>query len=237
MPFDPTRSKNKLLNLLEQTANERLLPCLKPATLRAKQVLYKPNQPIHEVYFPEDAVISLMAVMDNGDTLETTTVGVEGASWISADVGVPSFPCETVVAVAGRAHLLSVEDLGREMRENRHFRDVLTAYSHALLIHSLRMTGCTGLHSLEQRCARWILLTTDRVASGRFSITHEFLAMLLGVSRPSLSEVIADFQKRGMLAFQHGYLSIRDREALCRVSCECYEIIKHNYQQVNGNRS
>jgi Crp-like helix-turn-helix protein len=231
------RPKNKLLSALEPSAYERLVPRLKPLELRAKQVLYKPDQPIREVYFPDDAVISLMAVMNNGDTLETSTVGLEGASWISADVGASSFPCETIVAIGGTAHRLSIEELDREMRQDHHFRDVVTAYSHALLIHSLRMTGCTGLHSLEQRCARWILLTSDRVPAGRFSITHEFLAMLLGVSRPALSAVIADFQRRGLLLFEHGRLSIRDRRGLCDAACECYEAIKRFYEDASTRRS
>ena len=160
-----------------------------------KQVLYKPNQSIDEVYFPENSVICLMTVMANGDPLETGTVGLEGASWISA----------------------SIDDLDVEMRENEHFRDLLTQYSHALLIHSMRMIGCTGLHSLHQRCARWILTTLDRVSEDRFSVTHEFLAMLLGVSRPSVSVVIEDFQKKGILRAERGGLVIGSREELLRV--------------------
>src|SRR5438094_4489032 len=190
-----SRPANKLLRALSRSAFARLAPKLKPTTLRAKQVLYKPNEPIHEVYCPENAVICLMTLMKNGDTLETATVGLEGASWISASIGAPSLPCETIVAIGGDAHALNIDDLDREMKENEHFRDLLTQYSHALLIHSMRMTGCIGLHTLEQRCARWILTTVDRVSADRFSMTHEFLAMLLGASRPAVSAVIEQFEK------------------------------------------
>ena len=155
-----------------------------------------------------------MTVMTNGDTLETATVGLEGASWISASIGAPSMPCETIVAIGGEAHALRIEDLDREMQENEPFRDVLTQYSHALLIHSMRLTGCTGLHSLEQRCARWILTTLDRIDADRFSITHDFLAMLLGASRPSISLVIEQFESRGILHVQRGRLLLGDRVAL-----------------------
>jgi len=199
MDADASRPANKLLRLLDPPAYERLVPKLKTASLRAKQVLYNPNQPIHTIYFPDNAVICQMTVMADGGTLETATVGLEGASWISASIGAPSMPCETVVAIGGDAHTLDINDLDREMAENEPFRDVLTQYSHALLIHSMRMTGCTGLHTLEQRCARWILTTLDRVPEDRFSITHEFLAMLLGASRPSVSVVIENFQREGML--------------------------------------
>lgn len=200
--------------------------------MRAREILYHPNQRIHTVYFPENAVICQVTVMDNGDTLETATVGSEGASWISASIGAPSMPCETVVAIGGNAHALDIDDLDREMKENAHFRDVLTQYSHALLIHSMRMTGCTGLHSLQQRCARWILETLDRVSADRFSITHEFLAMLLGVTRPSVSVEIEQFVRRGMLRVERGQILIGDREELLEVACNCYAVIKQNYEQV-----
>jgi hypothetical protein len=195
-------------------------------------VLYKPNEPIDAVYFPETAVICLMTVMANGDTLETCTVGLEGASWISASVGAPSMPCETIVAIGGDAVVLGVRDLETDMKENEHFRDVLTKYSHALLIHSMRMTGCTGLHSLSERCARWILTTLDRVPEERFSVTHEFLAMLLGATRPSVSVVIKDFERQGLLRVSRGLVAVADRAGLYRASCRCYDVIKKNYAQV-----
>jgi Crp-like helix-turn-helix domain len=226
------RPANKLLRLLTRRAYLRVAPKLKAAVLRAKQVLYKPDEAIRAVYFPENAVICQMTVMRNGDTLETGTVGLEGASWISASIGAPSMPCETIVAIGGDANMLDIEDLDDEMRDNEHFRDVLTQYSHALLVHSMRLTGCTGLHSLEQRCARWILITLDRVSEDRFSMTHEFMAMLLGASRPSVSGVIEKFTKLGILKVQRGRILIGDRERLLAVSCDCYEVIKKNYEQV-----
>jgi len=232
MDVDASRPANKLLRLLEPPAYERLVPKLKAASLRAKEVLYNPNQRIHTIYFPDNAVICQMTVMADGGTLETATVGLEGASWISASIGAPSMPCETVVAIGGDAHTLDINDLDREMAENEPFRDVLTQYSHALLIHSMRMTGCTGLHTLEQRCARWILTTLDRVPEDRFSITHEFLAMLLGASRPSVSVVIENFQREGMLRVERGRVLIGDRDRLLKVTCDCYEVIKRNYERV-----
>jgi hypothetical protein len=226
------RPANKLLRLLEASAYGRLAPKLKRTELRARQVLYKPEQSIDMIYFPENAVICQMAVMRNGDTLETATVGPEGASWISASIGAPSMPCETIVAIAGAAHALDIHDLENEMAESERFREVLIQYSHALLIHSMRLTGCTGLHTLEQRCARWILTTLDRVSADRFSITHEFLAMLLGASRPTVSALIEDFKRRGILMVERGRLLVGDREQLLSASCDCYEVIKRNYAQV-----
>ncbi len=228
----PDRPANKLLRVLRTDAYERLAPKLTPRTLRAKQVLYKPNQPIDAIYFPETAVICQMTVMQNGATIETATVGVEGASWVSAHIGAESMPCETLVAIGGEAQTLPVDDLGRELADNPHFADVLVQYSHALLIHTMRLTGCTGLHTLEQRCARWILTTLDRVSQDRFSVTHEFLAMLLGCSRPSASLVISEFQKKGTVHVERGRIIVANRDALLEAACECYAIIKENYEQV-----
>jgi CRP-like cAMP-binding protein len=237
MALADARPSNKLLRLLEPRAYARIESKLKSVALNARQVLYHPNQAIDIVYFPENSVICQMTVMSNGDTLETATVGLEGASWISASIGAPSMPCETIVVISGGAHALDIDHLDQEMKENEHFRDVLTKYSHALLIHSMRITGCTGLHTLHQRCARWILTTLDRISVDRFSITHEFLAMLLGASRPSVSVVIEDFTKRGLLRSDRGLLLIGDRDGLLGVSCDCYEVIKRNYEQVGRSSS
>jgi CRP-like cAMP-binding protein len=108
----------------------------------------------------------------------------------------------------------------------------LTQYSHALLIHSLRMTGCTGLHSLAQRCARWILTTLDRVPQERFCVTHEFVAMLLGAHRPTISTVIESFEQSGILTKTRREIRATDRPGLLRHTCDCYAVIKANYEQV-----
>ena len=229
MRVQSNRPLNQLLNRLQPAAYDRVASHLTRTALQSQQVLYRPGEPISEIYFPESSVICLMTVMENGATLETATVGPEGASWISAVIGAPSMPCETIVAVGGDAYLLGIRNLDREMQENQYFRDVLTKYSHALLIHSLRMTGCTGLHSLPQRCARWILEAADRVGEDRFQITHSFLATLLGTHRPSVSIVIEDFVARGLLRVERGRIFVHDRNALRASSCECYEIIKENY--------
>jgi CRP-like cAMP-binding protein len=223
---------NLLLRVLKPAAYERLAPKLKPVTLKAREVLYRQNEAIHAVYFPETAVICQMTVMSDGATMETATVGFEGASWISAHIGAPSMPCQTIVAIGGEAHTLAIDDLSRELVENEHFADVLTRYSHALLIHCMRLTGCAGLHTIEQRCARWILTAVDRVSADRFAVTHEFLAMMLGCRRSSASVVVEKFEKEGMVLAKRGQILLADRAALAKASCECYEIIKANYAEV-----
>jgi CRP-like cAMP-binding protein len=226
------RSANQLLNSLEPRAFERVAKTLKRVKLGSKQVVYKPNQPIEHVLFPENAVLCLMTVMSNGDTIEAATVGREGASWISASVGAPSMPCETIVVIEGTALSLPIADLDRELKENGHFRDILTEYSHALLIASMRTSACNGLHGLQERCARWILMTLDRVDSDGFTVTKEFLAQLLGTNRPTVSKLVSVLEKAGMLNVKGRWVTLADRDRLKEAACECYDIIRKNYEAV-----
>jgi CRP-like cAMP-binding protein len=231
-PDNERRSANQLLNSLEPAAFERVAQRLSRVKLRPKEVVYKPNEPIDHVLFPENAVICLMTVMSNGDTIEASTVGREGATWISASVGAPSMPCETIVVIEGTALRLPIADLHRELKENGHFRDVLTEYSHALLIASMRTSACHGLHGLQERCARWILMTLDRVNADRFAVTKEFLAQLLGTNRPTASVLVSTLEKAGMLHVEGRWVTLADRNRLKEAACECYDIIRQHYEQV-----
>lgn len=223
---------NKLLATLDAAAFARLSKHLKPVTLSLRQVLYKPGQHIREVYFPDDAVIVLLAVDDKGRTIESGTVGREGASWISASVSAPSMPCETIVAIEGKAHKLAIEDLADELDRNDRFQNVLTQYSHALLVSSMRTTGCVGLHDVSQRCARWMLHTLDRISGERFTVTHEMLSMLMGTTRPTVTLIVQAFEKAGTVRVGRGAITVVDRARLERASCECYGIIKSHFAEV-----
>src|SRR4029077_157455 len=231
-PDTKRRSVNHLLNSLDPAAFERVAKKLKRVKLRTKEIVYKPNEPIDHVLFPENAVLCLMTVMSNGDTIEAATVGREGASWISASVGAPSMPCETIVVIEGTALRLPIADLNRELKENGHFRDVLTEYSHALLIASMRTSACNGLHGLQERCARWILMTLDRTDTDRFHVTKEFLAQLLGTNRPTVSVLVSVFEKAGILKVDGRWVTLANRNRLKEAACECYDIIRANYDAV-----
>jgi CRP-like cAMP-binding protein len=141
-------------------------------------------------------------------------------------------PCETIAVHEGTALKLAVEDLDRELKGNRPFRDVLTEYSHALLIASMRTSACHGLHGLQERCARWILTTIDRVDGDQFFITKEFLAQLLGTSRPMVSVTVAVFEKAGILNVEGRRVTVADRKRLKDASCECYDVIRRHYLKV-----
>jgi CRP-like cAMP-binding protein len=232
MKPDQRQSVNHLLNSLEPSAFERVAKTITRVKLRPKDVVYKSNEPIDHVLFPENAVLCLLTVMSNGDTIEAATVGREGASWISAAVGAPSMPCETIVVIEGTALRLPIAALDRELKENGHFRDVLTEYSHALLIASMRTSACNGLHGLQERCARWMLMTLDRVDLDRFAVTKDFLAQLLGTNRPTVSVLVSVLEKAGILNVEGRWVTLADRDRLKEAACECYDIIRTNYEAV-----
>jgi CRP-like cAMP-binding protein len=231
-PNTRTNTTNQLLNSLEPASFERVAKKLARVKLKQKEVVYKPDQPIDHVLIPENSILCLMTLMSNGDTIEASTVGREGASWISASVGAPSMPCETIVVIEGTALRLPIADLDREIRENEHFREVLTEYSHALLIASMRTAACNGLHGLQERCARWILTTLDRVDTDRFAVTKDFLAQLLGTNRPTVSVMVSTLERAGILHVEGRWVTVADRDRLDEAACECYEVIRKHYQKV-----
>ena len=178
-------------------------------------------------------MLCLLTLMSNGDSIESATVGREGASWISSSVGARSMPCETIALHEGTALRLAVEDLDRELKDNQAFQDVLTEYSHALLIASMRTSACNGLHRLQERCARWILTTLDRIDADHFAITKEFLAQLMGTSRPMISVTVAAFEDAGILNVAGRRVTVADRKRLKAASCECYDVIRRHYLKVS----
>jgi CRP-like cAMP-binding protein len=230
------RTTNKLLSALDRYTFQRLLPYLEPVTLKRKQVLYEPGDHIRNVYFPETAVIVLVTIMANGETIESATVGREGVTWISAIFGAPTMPCQTVVAIEGDALKMEVERLEPEVGQNQQLRDLLGHYSHALLIHSMRSTACNGLHTLDQRCARWLLTTLDRVEpNDRLSITHDFVAYLLGASRQTITTLMNDFAQKDYIDIDRGSITVH-RARLERAACECYAIIKEQFAKIGTGK-
>jgi len=232
-PSTITKTANHLLSALKPSDFSQVARNLTRVRVRPKQIIYKPNAPLDFIYFPENTVLCLLTLMSNGDSIESATVGREGASWISSSVGARSMPCETIAVHEGTALKLAVEDLDRELKGNRPFRDVLTEYSHALLIASMRTSACHGLHGLQERCARWILTTIDRVDGDQFFITKEFLAQLLGTSRPMVSVTVAVFEKAGILNVDGRRVTVADRRRLKDASCECYDVIRRHYLKVS----
>ena len=185
-----TKTANQLLSALKPSDFSQVARKLTRVKLRPKQIVYKPNAPLDYIYFPENTVLCLLTLMSNGDSIESATVGREGASWISASVGARSMPCETMAVHEGTALKLAVEDLDRELKENRPFRDVLTEYSHALLIASMRTSACNGLHRIAG-ALRALDSDHPRPRRRRPVFHHE------GISRTAAGHEPADGQRHG----------------------------------------
>jgi CRP-like cAMP-binding protein len=223
------RLMNRLLTSLDEGGRERVASTMERVTLTARQVLYLPDEKISEIYFPENCVLAMLTVMENGASIESATVGREGASWISASFKSPTMPCQTMVAIAGNAYRLPTAIVEQEIRRNETFHNTLSHYSHVLLIQTLRSAACNGLHSLEQRCSRWMLMTLDRTDLENFSITHDFLASLLGVQRSGVSQLVERLASKGVLEISRGEIRVSDRAKLEKLTCECYFIIKEQF--------
>jgi CRP-like cAMP-binding protein len=224
--------KNGLLGRLAHESFRHLLPSLTPVALQAQEILYKPEERISDIYFPDTAVLCILTIMEDGRSIEAATVGNEGASWVSASVGTPAMPCQTMVAVSGRAFKIPARRVEEELRQNGLFHDLVSEYAHALLISSLRTGACNALHTHSQRAARWMLTTLDRTSNERFCITQDFMASLLGCTRPTLNGILVDFEESGSLQNRRGSIEILDRSILQRSACECYGIIRHTYEDL-----
>ncbi len=222
---------NVLLKYLSLAGMARIEQFLIPVKLHSQEILYRPGDRISDIYFPDTAVLCMLTLMKDGHTIESAIVGREGASWVSASLGSPTMPCQTMVAVGGTAHKIRAELVEQEIRHNGAFHTLLSEYSHSLLISSLRTGACNALHPLIARCSRWMLMTLDRTQEVRFSITQEFLASLLGCNRPVLTGILGELERAGAIVNTRGMIEVVDRAALERNTCECYGVIRANMEQ------
>lgn len=224
--------RNRMLASLPRRELERLLPKLERVALGLKDVLYEPNKPIEHVYFIEDGVVSLVTGLEDGSTVEVGTVGNEGMIGLPVFFGVGSASLRAFSQVPGEAVKLKSADFQRQVENGAALRRAVSHYAEALFTHLAQSVACNRRHSVEQRCARWLLSTADRVSQKRFSLTQEFLAQMLGVRRASANAVLQQFQKHGMIRYSMGKMEIMDRRELESVACECYDIIRREYQKL-----
>ena len=226
------QKRNALLRRLQPESFERLVPMLEPVTLGDRQVLYHPGQKVTDIYFPDTAILCMLTIMEDGRTIEAVTVGQEGASWISASVGTPPMPCQTMAAVGGRAYKVAARELEAEIRRNGLAHDLFSEYAHALLISSLRTGACNGLHSHTERAARWMLNTLDRTGGQQFTITQDFLASLLGCQRTTLNHIMMELTQLGAVENRRGSIVVINRIPLEKAACECYASIRKVFEDL-----
>jgi len=225
---------NNLLAALPQEEYQRLLPNLEPVSLSIKQVLYEPNEPIEYAYFPNNAVTSLLNLMQDGQTIEAATVGKEGMIGVPLLLGTTQIPIQVIVQIPGDSLRMKADVFKAQVYSGCPLYTLLLRYTQTLMNQISQTAACNRLHSVEGRCCRWLLMTRDRVESDQFLLTQEFLSYMLGVRRASVSEVAATLQKAGLIHYHRGNLTIRDRQGLEAASCECYRATQQEFERLLG---
>jgi CRP-like cAMP-binding protein len=229
----PVRCQNKLLATLPDDEYQRIQRTLVLTPLRLRQVLHKQGQPIHDVYFPSGGACSITKTMQDGATAEVATIGNEGVVGAGIFFGDDLPGGDTFVQVEGcSAYKMSKDHFMAEMERRGAFYNRVVRYSQTLFTQVMQTTVCNGLHTAEQRCCRWLLMTRDRVGGNDLKLTHEFLAIMLGVRRPTVTLVLQDLHNRGLVDTARGSIRIVDLAGLEAMSCECYQTVKTNFHRL-----
>jgi CRP-like cAMP-binding protein len=225
---------NRLLAHLKSEDMQRLAPDLERVKLAYKQSLYRAHEPIELVYFLETGVASLVNTMANGAASEVGTMGNEGMVGLPVLLGDSEAPTSVYMQVPGAGLRMRTSSFRRALERSEALRAVLLRYAHVLFNQVAQSAACAHFHALEQRCCRWLLMTHDRMASDDFLLTHEFLAMMLGVRRAGVTQAAGTLQRAGIIQYRHGRISILDRAALEQRSCECYAVTKEEFDRLLG---
>jgi CRP-like cAMP-binding protein len=228
----PRSTQNRLLRALPQPEYDRFAPHLEYVELPFKHVLYEVNQPIDYVYFPNHGVISTVTITEEGETVEAATIGNEGMAGIHTILGVDHVSLQAVVQVAGDGMRMRVDTFQREVTPETRLYELLLRYIQALISQLSQTVACNRLHSVEERCCRWLLMCHDRVPSNEFFLTQELLSQMLGVRRASVSVVAAILQKAGLITYSRGKIRILDRLGLEAAACECYSVVKTEFDRL-----
>lgn len=225
---------NRLLDALPGEELERLRPDLEPVSLGIKDVLIEADGPIGHVWFPVDSVCSVVATMADGQQVEVGTIGNEGMVGLPVFLGRNSVPLSTFCQVPGEAVKMRSETLRTEVKPGDKLHNLLQRFTEATFIFASQSSACNRLHSVEQRASRWLLHTHDRLDSDEFLLTQEFLAQMLGVRRASVSKVASELQREGLVSYSRGKVTVTDRTGLEGKSCECYAIIREEFDRLPG---
>jgi len=215
--------QNVLLAALPRGDRDRIVPALDVVPLKLKDLLHKPGERIEYVYFPGGGFCSIVTVLEDGRMVEVATVGREGMVGATAALdGNPMWSATMVQGETDTCYRMTADAFRREMDRRGAFYELLTRYSQALVGVIMQSTACNAVHTVEQRLARWLLMAYDRMGSDEFPLTQEFVAMMLGANRPTVTVVAGTLQKAGLITYHRGRVTILDRRNLEAASCECY---------------
>ena len=232
----PLQSRNHLLAALAPSDFQELRPHLTTTRLAAKARLAEPHRAIDAVYFPLDAVIAMAAADRKGEEVEVGSIGCEGMVGLAVFFGAARSTCRVVVQIGGDAERMDAALLEREAGRSPTLQRLLKLYAQAFMTQVAQSTACNRLHPAEKRLARWLLICRDRIGRDDIPITHETMAVMLGVRRATVTEAAGTLQRGGLIRYRRGVLSIVDRPRLESASCECYAIVREEFDRLLGVR-
>ena len=224
--------QNHLLGALPDAEWQRWLPHLEPVELPLGQVLYESGITLQHVYFPTTAIVSLLYLLENGSSAEIAVVGNEGIVGISLFMGGDSTPSRALVQSAGKGFRLTAQWIKDEFDRAGPVLHLLLRYTQALITQMAQTAVCNRHHTLDQQLCRWLLLSLDRLQGSQLVMTQELIANMLGVRREGVTEGALKLQKAGLIQYARGHISVLDRTGLEERCCECYAVVKKEYDRL-----
>ena len=225
---------NTILGALPAAEYARMHPRLEHVDLARGVVLEREHQPIPNVYFPVEGVASIVAVGENGESVDTSMIGREGMTGLAVFLGTGQMPVRTMVQVPMRGYRLTSQDLRAELEGGGKLVNLLQRYTQVVMVSMAQLILCNRTHRLDQRAARWLLQVDERVDEAPFEVTQEFLAEMIGTQRPSLSLAVSQFKDDGLVSYSRGRITITDREGLLNRSCACIGIMHEEERRLRA---
>jgi CRP-like cAMP-binding protein len=225
--------KNRLLTALPEDEYDRLVPHLEKASLPLRDILYEANGPIAHVFFPLNGVVSLV-IMDGGFILEVGVIGNEGVVGVPVFLGSDRSPTRAIAQIPGDALRMEAKLFQKEMKRAGPLHGLVQRYTQTMINQISQSIVCNHRHSVEKRMCRWLLLSHDRVGADEFPLTHEFLAQMLGVCRPTVTAVAGGLQKTGLISYHRGRITVLNRKGLEAAACECYDVVAKELDRLLG---
>jgi CRP-like cAMP-binding protein len=226
MPGTPHPQQNHILDALPQTERGRLFPHLKLVALPLGKALYESGDILHHIYFPTDAIVSLLYVLKDGASAEIAVVGNDGAIGVALFMGGQTTTNRAIVQSAGSAYQMTGAHLKEEFGRHGELLHVLLRYTQALITQMAQTAVCNRHHSVDQQLCRWLLLSLDRLPSDTLTMTQELIANMLGVRREGVTEAAGKLQHLGVISYRRGRIVVLDRQRLEQLCCECYSVVK-----------
>jgi CRP-like cAMP-binding protein len=226
--------ENRLLAALPREELEELCHHFERVALAHGQNIIVPDEPIRDVYFPLNCLLSLVTTMSDGGTVESGSIGREGMSGIPVMLDASRTPMPTFVQVAGEAIRMRADVLKRIYDSSQEVRRLLNRYIHVVIVNGSHAAACNRLHKLDERFCKWLLMSSDGVGSDEVALTHDYLAIMMGVRRAGVTEAAGKAQAMGLIRYRRGHIRIIDREGLEACACECYRRAKDEYERLFG---